>query len=75
MVATAEEVLAANVLAAPVPTSNVLGTYFLFIVAGLLVGGAWTMYQSGSRVGTIVVGLLAVIALAGAVLMLLGVMG
>lgn len=70
MVPTTEEVLHAQA-----STGVTLGTYFLFIVAGVLVGGAWSLYKAGSRVGTLVVGLLAVIALAGAVLWLLGVMG
>ncbi|HHT31937.1 MAG TPA: hypothetical protein GX015_05245 [Corynebacterium sp.] len=47
-------------------------TIFLFIVAGVLVGGAWSAYQAGSRFGTIVLGLLAVLATAGAVLWLMG---
>ncbi|WP_295626102.1 hypothetical protein [uncultured Corynebacterium sp.] len=52
-----------------------LPTIFLFIVAGLLVGGAWSAYQAGSRLGTIVLGLLAVLATAGAILWLTGEMG
>ncbi|MBP2332306.1 hypothetical protein ACLB3A_10220 [Corynebacterium freneyi] len=52
-----------------------LSTIFLFILAGLLVGGAWSAYQAGSRVGTIVLGFLAVLALAGAILWLIGEMG
>lgn len=63
-----------DVLLAQVSTASTLSTYFLFIVAGLLVGGTWSLYKSGSRVGTIVFGLLSVIALAGAILWLLGVM-
>lgn len=69
MVTTSSEVLLAQGL-----DGRTLSTYFLFIVAGLLVGGTWSMYKSGSRVGTLVVGALAVIALAGAVLWYLGVM-
>ena len=38
--------------------------YFLFLAAGLLVGGAWSMYKNGSLKGTIVVGILAAGALA-----------
>ena len=52
-----------------------LSTIFLFILAGLLVGGAWSAYRAGSRVGTIVLGFLAVLALAGAILSLIGEMG
>ena len=47
-------------------------TIFLFILAGLRVGGAWSAYQAGSRFGTVVLGLLAVLATAGAVLWLVG---
>ncbi|MFC3849644.1 hypothetical protein ACFORJ_05645 [Corynebacterium hansenii] len=49
-----------------------LPTIFLFILAGLLVGGAWSAYQAGSRAGTIIMGLLAVLATAGAILWLVG---
>ncbi|WP_298086917.1 hypothetical protein [uncultured Corynebacterium sp.] len=49
-------------------------TLVLFIVAGFLVGGAWTAYQSGSRVMTFVLGLLAVLATAGAVMWMMGAM-
>ncbi|MBV7296177.1 non-structural protein NS4A [Corynebacterium sp. TAE3-ERU12] len=47
-------------------------TYMLFIIAGLLVGGTWSAYQAGMRIGTVVMGLLAVVATAGAILWLLG---
>ncbi len=50
-------------------------TYLLFIIAGLLVGGAWSAYKAGSMVGTLVAGVLAVVALAGALLWLMGGMG
>ncbi|WP_448852453.1 hypothetical protein [Corynebacterium sp. 335C] len=50
-------------------------TYLLFIIAGLLVGGAWSAYKAGSTAGTLVAGLLAVVALGGAILWLLGGMG
>ena len=53
-------------------TAADMPTIFLFILAGLLVGGAWSAYQAGSRVGTVVLGLLAVLATAGAVLWLVG---
>lgn len=49
-------------------------TLVLFIVAGFLVGGAWTAYQSGSKVMTVILGLLAVVATAGAVMWMLGAM-
>ena len=61
-------------LSVDVVDTSTLSTYFLFIVAGLLVGGTWSLYKSGSRVGTIILGLLSVIALAGAILWLIGVM-
>ena len=64
-----------DVLLAKVSTASTLGTYFLFIVAGLLVGGTWSLYKAGSRVGTFILGALSVIALAGAVLWLIGVIG
>ena len=38
--------------------------YFMFLGAGLLVGGAWSMYKTGSLKGTIVLGILAAGALA-----------
>jgi len=38
--------------------------YFMFLAAGLLVGGAWSMYKNGSLKGTIVVGILAAWVLA-----------
>ncbi|MCT1441187.1 MULTISPECIES: hypothetical protein [Corynebacterium] len=38
--------------------------YLMFLIAGLLVGGAWSMYKNGSLKGTIVVGILAAGALA-----------
>lgn len=63
-----------DVLLAEATTASTLSTYFLFIVAGLLVGGTWSMYKTGSRVGTLICGALAVIALAGAVLWFIGVM-
>lgn len=48
--------------------------YLLFIMAGLLVGGTYSAYSAGSRLWTIVLGLLAVIATAGAVMWLIGAM-
>lgn len=44
----------------------------LFPIAGGLVGGTWSAYKAGSRRGTIILGLLAVIATAAAVLWLIG---
>lgn len=48
--------------------------YLLFIAAGLLVGGAWSAYQSGSRPLTIFLALCAAVAFAGAVFWLMGAM-
>lgn len=62
------------VLAQQAFSGTELSTYFLFIVAGLLVGGTWTAYKAGSRIGTIILGLLSVVALAGAILWLMGAM-
>ena len=47
-------------------------TYLLFIIAGLFVGGTWTAYKSGSRVGMIICGAIALVALVGAILWLIG---
>lgn len=49
--------------------------YLLFIAAGLLVGGTWSAYQSGSRPLTIFLALCAAVAFAGAVFWLMGAMG
>ncbi|KQB86707.1 hypothetical protein [Corynebacterium lowii] len=46
--------------------------YLLFAVAGLLVGGTWSAYQNGAKKLAIVCGVVAAIALAGAVLWLIG---
>lgn len=54
---------------------NAAATYLLFIVAGVLVGGTYSVYKAGSRRGTLVMGVLAVIALAGAILWLTGALG
>lgn len=45
----------------------------LFIVAGLLVGGTWSAYQNGGKVLTVIMAVLAAVALVGAVLWLMGV--
>lgn len=44
---------------------------FLFLVAGLLIGGAWSAYQNDSKLMTVVAGVLAAIAIAAAVAWLL----
>ncbi|MCF4006325.1 hypothetical protein L1O03_03910 [Corynebacterium uropygiale] len=48
--------------------------YLLFLVAGLMVGGTWSMYQAGNKVLTIVFALIAAVSLVGAILWLIGVM-
>lgn len=47
----------------------------LFIVAGLLVGGVWSAYQSGNKVATIVIAVIAAVTLVGAFMWLFGEMG
>lgn len=37
--------------------------WILFIIAGLLVGGAWSAYQNGSKKATLVMVVLAAVAL------------
>ncbi|WP_319649440.1 MULTISPECIES: hypothetical protein [unclassified Corynebacterium] len=46
--------------------------YLMFAVAGVLVGGTWSAYQNGAKKLTIVCGILAALALAGAILWLIG---
>lgn len=46
--------------------------YVLFILAGLLVGGAWSAYQAENRRATYGMAVIAAIALAGALFMLIG---
>lgn len=46
--------------------------YVLFILAGLLVGGAWSAYQAENRRATYGMAVIAAIALAGALLKLIG---
>ena len=47
----------------------------LFIIAGLLVGGVYSAYQSGSKAATLIMAVIAAVAVLTAVLMLLGVFG
>lgn len=44
----------------------------LFLVAGLLVGGAWSAYQQGSKFFTVVAALLAVITAAAPIAWMVG---
>ncbi|KHO29098.1 hypothetical protein [Corynebacterium minutissimum] len=43
----------------------------LFLVAGLLIGGAWSAYQNDSKLLTVVAGVLAAITVAAALAWLL----
>lgn len=47
-------------------------TYLLFIIAGLFVGGAFSAYKAKSQVGMIICGIIALVALVGAILWLIG---
>ena len=49
--------------------------YAMFIIAGILAGGAWSAYKNGSRVATGILGVLTVAALGVAILWMMGVMG
>ncbi|MBA4505679.1 hypothetical protein ACUY28_06475 [Corynebacterium sanguinis] len=46
-----------------------------FLIAGLLLGGVWSTYQSGSKVATVVLAIAAAVALCVAVLSMLGTVG
>ncbi|MFV8380485.1 hypothetical protein [Corynebacterium hindlerae] len=46
--------------------------YVLFIIAGLLVGGAWSAYKAENRTATFGLAICAAIALAAALLWLIG---
>ena len=46
----------------------------LFIAAGLLAGGTWSFYRQDLKVPSIVMGILAALALAGALIVLFGAM-
>ncbi len=52
-----------------------LAVWILFLIAGLLIGGAWAAYQAGSRLWTAVAGVLAVVSLAAALSWLVSEMG
>lgn len=47
----------------------------LFLVAGLLVGGVYSAYKNGSKAATLIMAVVAAVAVLTAVLMLLGVIG
>ncbi|AMO90024.1 hypothetical protein QP414_02625 [Corynebacterium simulans] len=47
----------------------------LFLVAGLLFGGAWSAYQQGSKFFTIVAAVLGAVSIAAALAWMFGVMG
>ncbi|AIT61417.1 hypothetical protein [Corynebacterium doosanense] len=52
-----------------------LPVWLLFLLAGLLVGGAWSAYQGSSKVATILMAVLAALATAAALVILLGEIG
>ncbi|MDY5839122.1 MAG: hypothetical protein SPJ78_00150 [Corynebacterium camporealensis] len=49
-----------------------IAVLILFLVAGLLVGGAWSAYQNGSKFMTVAAGVLAAITTAAAIAWMLG---
>ena len=51
-----------------------IAIWMLFIIAGVLVGGTWSFYQQGSKIATIVTGILAALAVAAALIVLFGAM-
>lgn len=68
--------MAAQATQAAQADQNAAGTswfiYLMFAVAGILVGGTWSAYQNGARKLTVLCGILAALALTGAVLWLIG---
>lgn len=46
--------------------------YLLFIIAGMLVGGAWSAYKAANRIATYVLSAGAALALAAALMWLIG---
>ncbi|MBC3185265.1 hypothetical protein H7347_01515 [Corynebacterium sp. zg-331] len=63
-----------TLLAAPdgAQTTNHWFIYLMFAVAGVLVGGTWSAYQNGAKKLVIVCGILAALALTGAIMWLMG---
>ncbi|KGF24948.1 hypothetical protein [Corynebacterium tuscaniense] len=51
-----------------------ISVWMLFIAAGLLAGGTWSFYRQDLKVPSIVMGILAALALAGALIVLFGAM-
>lgn len=47
----------------------------LFLVAGMLVGGAWSAYQQGAKAMTVVASLLAAITVVAAISWMVGAFG
>lgn len=45
---------------------------FLFMIAGLLVGGAWATYKNGAPFWAVALGITALMALAGGILWMYG---
>ncbi|QGU07754.1 hypothetical protein COCCU_09150 [Corynebacterium occultum] len=54
--------------------SNNWMIYLLMLVAGLLVGGAWSAYKSDNKFLTVIMAVLAAVATVGAVMWLIGAM-
>lgn len=52
-----------------------LAVWILFLIAGLLAGGAWTAYQQGAKFWTAVAAALATITFAAAIAWLISQMG
>lgn len=52
-----------------------LPVWILFLIAGLLVGGAWSAYQGSSKAATVLMAVLAGLATAAALVILLGEIG
>ena len=46
--------------------------YLMFLIAGVLAGGTWSMYKNDSRGFAVVLGVLAVIAAAAGILWMVG---
>lgn len=56
-----------------IPPASFLMVYVLFLVSGLLVGGAWAAYRADNKLMVIVLGVLAAMAAAGGVVWAVGI--
>ncbi|AHI23134.1 hypothetical protein [Corynebacterium vitaeruminis] len=61
------------ILAQNASAGSYLLVYIMFLVAGLLVGGAWTTYKHDNKVLSIVLGACAVMAAAAGILWAVGI--